>query len=267
MALATDGLIQVPFARLREKRSSARYDWDNSQRGDDPFVMVQFTEAGEGRFEFEGEIQAVPKDHAFVALVPERSRYFYPPEGKTPWVFSWINFYGELSLRLWRELRDQAGPVIALSPSAKRLLHRQIVRTAGRAWADPYETSRAAYDFYLETLRHLPKRTPAQPFHDVMLYFRAHYPKVIRMKEVAAQAGMSREHFTRLFTAQMEEPPAAFLRRIRLEAAARLLKTTDLPRAEIAFRSGWASAAKMDYFFKRRYGVSPKIYRQRGNAV
>jgi AraC-like DNA-binding protein len=267
VALSTDGLIQVPFAQLREKRSSPRYDWDNSQRGNDPFVMVQFTEEGEGRFEFEGKIRPVPKHHAFVALVPERSRYFYPADASGPWVFSWINFYGELSLRLWRELRDQAGPVVELSPSARRLLHRLIVRTSGRDWADPYETSKAAYNFYLETLRHLPKRAPSQPFHDVIFYFRAHYQKVIRMKEVAAQAGMSREHFTRLFTAQMEEPPAAFLRRIRLEASARLLRTTDLPRTEIAFRSGWASPAKMDLFFKRHYGVSPKIYRQRGAAA
>jgi AraC-like DNA-binding protein len=267
VALLTDGLIQVPFAQLRQVEASPRYHWNNAERGDDPFVILQYTEKGEGRMEFEGVTRAVPQHHAFVALVPERSRYFYPADASGPWVFSWINFYGELSLRIWRELRDQAGPVMALSPRAVRLLHRLITRTSGRSWTDPYETSREAYNFYLEILRHLPKRAPSQPFHDVILYFQAHYQKAIRMKEVAAQAEMSREHFTRLFTAQMNEPPAAFLRRIRLEAAARLLRTTDLPRAEIAFRSGWASAAKMDYFFKRHYGVSPKVYRQRVAAA
>jgi AraC-like DNA-binding protein len=265
VALSTDGLIQVPFAQLREVQASPRYHFNNAGRGDDPFVILQYTEKGEGRMEFEGVVRPVPRHHAFVALVPERSRYFYPEEGREPWVLSWINFYGELGLRLWRELRDQAGPVIALSPTAIRLLHGLITRTSGRGWTDPYETSKAAYIFYLETLRHLPKRGPAQPFHDVIHYFRAHYQKAIRMKEVADQAGMSREHFTRLFTAQMQEPPAAFLRRIRLEAAARLLRTTDLPRTEIAFRSGWASPAKLDFFFKRHYGVSPRIYRQRGS--
>jgi AraC-like DNA-binding protein len=263
----TDGLIQVPFAQLRETRSSPRYYWNNAERGDVPFVMLQYTEKGEGRIEWEDGVRPIPKGYAFVSVVPERSRYFYPADATAPWVFSWINFYGEMSLRLWRELRDQAGPVIALSPLAIRLLHRLITRTAGRNWTDPYETSREAYDFYLEVLRHLPKRAPAQPFHDVILYFQAHYQKAIRMKEVADQAGMSREHFTRLFTAQMQEPPAAFLRRIRLEAAARLLRTTDLPRAEIAFRSGWASPAKLDFFFKRHYGVSPKIYRQRNALI
>ena len=267
MGLTSEGLIQVPFVKLRETHSSPRYHWDNAQRGDGPFVMLQYTKKGEGRFEFEGLIRPVPPGHAFVAVVPEKSRYFYPPDARAPWVFSWINFYGELGLRLWRELREQAGPVLALSPLAVRLLHRLIARTSGRGWTDPYETSRAAYSFYLEVLRHLPKRAPSQPFHDVILYFRAHYQKAIRMKEVADQAGMSREHFTRLFTAQMQEPPAAFLRRIRLEAAARLLRTTELPRAEIAFRSGWASPAKMDFFFKRHYGVSPKIYRRRAEPA
>jgi AraC-like DNA-binding protein len=263
MALPTEGLIEVPFAQLRQVESSIRYDWNNALRGDDPFVMLQFTERGEGCFEFGGIVRAVPRHHVFIGTLPETSRYFYPASAREPWVFSWINFYGELSLRLWRELRDHAGPVLQLQPSAIRLFHRLVTRTSGRTWTDPYETSKAAYNFYLEVLRQLPKPAPAQPFHDAVLHLQTRYQKVIRMKEVAAQAGMSREHFTRLFTTQMGEPPAAFLRRIRLEAAARLLRTTDLPRAEIAFRSGWPSPAKLDFFFKRHHGVSPKVYRQR----
>jgi transcriptional regulator GlxA family with amidase domain len=100
---------------------------------------------------------------------------------------------------------------------------------------------------------------------DAISYLHAHYQEPVRMKEVAARAGMSREHFTRLFTRQMGNGPAAFLRGIRLEAAARLLRTTELPVAEAAFRSGWASATKLDYFFKRRYGVSPREYRRNSN--
>jgi AraC-like DNA-binding protein len=258
-----EGLIQVPFGHLDEVRASVRYRWDNGRRGTDPFVIVQQTHRGEGVFEFEGKPHRVPPGRAFIAMLPEQSLYYYPAEAREPWVFSWINFYGELAVHLWRNLRTQAGPVIPLAPPAVRLFRRLAMRAARRKWADPYEASRAAYEFYLETLRHLPRPPATRPFQDVISYFHAHYQEGVRMKEVAARAGISREHFTRLFARQMGCGPAAFLRRLRLEAAARLLRTTDLPVAEAAFRSGWTSATKLDVFFKRHYGVSPREYRKR----
>jgi AraC-like DNA-binding protein len=261
MSSVREGLLQIPFSREKEVRAWPRYHWDNAQRGTDPFVILQYTLQGRGILEIDGVRHPVPPGHAMIALVPEKSRY-YCAENQ-PWVFSWLNFYGELGLRLWKDLRDQAGPVLALAPSAVRLLRGLAARASRRGPIDPYETSKAAYGFYLETLRHLPKRVPARPFQDVILYFQAHYQKGIRMKEVAALAGMSREHFTRVFAREMGMPPAAYLRRIRLEAAARLLRGTDLPAAEIALRTGWASPTKLDFFFKRHFGVSSRQYRPR----
>jgi AraC-like DNA-binding protein len=258
-----EGLLQVPFGHLDERRSTPRYHWDNRQRGSDPFVIVQCTEAGEGVFELEGQPHRVPQGQAFIALLPEDSRYYLPEGADGPWEFSWINFYGDFALQLWRSLRLQAGPVVPLRPSARRLLRPMIQRARKRNWADPYEASRAAYAFYLETLRHAPRPSAPRPFQNVISYFHGHYQEGIRMKEMAAQAGMSREHFTRLFAREMGCGPAAYLRRIRVEAAARLLRTTDLPVAEAAFRCGWTSATKLDLFFKRRYGVSPRDYRRR----
>lgn len=263
MKLPMEGLLQVSFGHLDEVRMSPRYQWDNSRRGEEPFVILQCTHRGEGAFELDGKSHLVPPGHAFIALLPENSRYYYPVGVREPWVFSWVNFYGEWAVPLWTGLRNQSGPVISLPPPALRLLRRLIARTRKRTWADPYEASRAAYEFYLETLRHAPRPRATRPFQDVIDYFHAHYQEGVRMKEVAAHAGMSREHFTRLFARQMDCGPAAYLRRIRLEAAARLLRTTDLPVTEVAFRSGWASATKLDFFFKRHYGLPPRDYRKR----
>jgi len=263
MKSTAEGLLHVPFGALSEKRTSIRYLWDNRLRGTDPFVIVQCTLHGNGIFALNGKSHRVPPGHTFVAIVPEDSRYHYPSETREPWVFSWINFYGDLAIQLWTSLRNQAGPVIPLQPTALRMLRNLIARVSKAKRAEPYETSRMAYEFYLETLRHLPRPRETKPFQDVIAYFQAHYQEGLRMKEIAAHAGMSREHFTRLFNRQIGCAPAAFLRRIRLEAAARLLRTTDLPIGEAAFRCGWSSASKLDLFFKRHYGVSPREYRKR----
>jgi AraC-like DNA-binding protein len=260
-----EGLIQVPFSRFRESRSTSRYQWDSRHRGTDPFVILQYTHSGEGVFELHGQSHRVTAGQAFIAVVPEASRYYYPEALKQPWVFSWINFYGDWALHLWRTLRQQAGPVIALPPSAMRSFMR-LVRTPWRH-ADPFERSRLGYEFYIEIFRHAPQPPTTQPFQNVISYFHAHYQEGVRMKEAAAQAGMSREHFTRLFAEQMGCGPATYLRNIRLDAAARLLRTTEVPIGEVAFRSGWTSATKLDLFFKRRFGTSPRHYRQRRTSV
>ena len=267
-----EGMFEIPFSCREETRISPRYVWNNAARGNDPFVILQYTLQGEGRFEMDGTVHRVPAGCAFIALVPEKSRYFYPAEGRVrsakpaPWTFAWVNLTGELALRLWRDLRDEAGPVVALKGATARLLLRLARQGEEARPGDWFATSRDVYRLYLEMRRQLPAKPSGGPVQEVADYFRSHYPKTIRMKEAADRVGLSREHFSRLFTAEMEEAPASYLRRLRLEAAARLLRTTDLPRREIAFRTGWPSARKLELFFRRAYGMGLEGYRGRKTA-
>ena len=266
-----ENLITIPFGSSMERQETPRYRWDSRHRGVDSFVIFQYTHSGRGEISFGGRDHPVPPGHAFIAIVPEASSYGFPPSAVEPWVFSWINFYGDLAVQLWRGLRDRVGPVVALSPASVRLLESLIVkarrRGRGREWRDPYQASGAAYDFHLEIMRHTRPATSSLslgPPARTIAYLRRHHQEPLRMKEVAAQAGVSREHFSRLFFKQTGESPAAFLRTIRLEAAAKLLRSTELPISEIAFRSGFPTASKLGLFFRRRYRVSPKVYRQKG---
>ena len=257
----------ISLARAREKRTSSRYVYDNLRRGHDRYVILQYTCSGEGEFVLHDQVHAVPAGHAFIAILPEAGGYRYPKAGRQPWIFSWANFTGELALRLWQGFRDHAGPVIPLAPPAMRILHRISRRVASHRWFEACEMSGLAYCFYLEALRHLPPRPATRRFDDIAQYFRDNYQKSIRIKEVAARLRLSREHFTRAFAQEMKETPAASLRRMRLEAAARLLLTSPLPAGEIAFRTGWSTPSKLDYFFRRHYGQTPSQYRASQSAT
>jgi AraC-like DNA-binding protein len=268
MKVDGESLMTIPFGYSAEQtRSGRRYDWDNADRGSEAFVIFQFTIRGQGVFSLGGREYLVPAGHAFIAVVPEVSRY-YRRDSDNEWVFSWINFYGEFSTRLWSGLRERTGPVFALAPSFLRILEQVIVKARARAWRDSYEASEEAYRFYLEVLRHLrlPKRRAPKRLAQSIAHLRTNYQEALRMKEVAAQAGMSREHFTRLFLQQTGKSPAAFLREIRLKAAARLVRTTNLPISEIAFRCGFTSATKLGIFFKREHGIPAAAFRRRLGA-
>jgi transcriptional regulator GlxA family with amidase domain len=67
---------------------------------------------------------------------------------------------------------------------------------------------------------------------------------------------------TRLFHQHLGEPPGAAVRRIRLEIAARMAATTDLPLSQVAHRTGFGSAETLRQAFVAKFGVNPQTFRR-----
>ncbi len=88
-----------------------------------------------------------------------------------------------------------------------------------------------------------------------------------RLPTLAAAAGMSVRHFTRVFTAEVGETPGRFVERVRLEAARRELETTSDTLDVIAARCGLGTAETMRRVFQRRLSVAPDSYRRRFRVV
>ncbi|MEW9551008.1 GlxA family transcriptional regulator [Nonomuraea sp. NPDC050783] len=79
---------------------------------------------------------------------------------------------------------------------------------------------------------------------------------------LAAHAGISVRHLTRLFLTHLGRTPAQFVRDARLEAAAHLLTGTSLPMPAVAARCGFGSAETLRQAFTGKYGIAPSRYRQ-----
>ncbi|MFI6918755.1 GlxA family transcriptional regulator [Nonomuraea spiralis] len=78
---------------------------------------------------------------------------------------------------------------------------------------------------------------------------------------LAAAAGVSERHLTRLFLKHLGQTPGRFVRLARTEGAAHLLVSTSLPMAAIAARCGFGTAETLRQAFVDRYGVPPSHYR------
>jgi transcriptional regulator GlxA family with amidase domain len=78
---------------------------------------------------------------------------------------------------------------------------------------------------------------------------------------LAARAGVSERHLTRLFLEHLGQTPGRYVRQARTEAAAHLLATTSLPVASVAKRCGFGSAETLRQAFADRYGTAPSHYR------
>jgi transcriptional regulator GlxA family with amidase domain len=83
----------------------------------------------------------------------------------------------------------------------------------------------------------------------------------LRTSVLAANAGVSVRHLTRLFREQLGEPPGQLVRRLRLELTARMLTSTDLPLREIAHACGFASTETLRQAFVSSYHITPSLFR------
>jgi transcriptional regulator GlxA family with amidase domain len=83
------------------------------------------------------------------------------------------------------------------------------------------------------------------------------------LSALAAAAGVSTRHLSRLFLAETGHSPAHFVDRTRLEAASAMLVTGNDPLDLVAARTGVGSAETLRRLFLRELGVTPATYRKR----
>ncbi|MEM9009253.1 MAG: helix-turn-helix domain-containing protein [Cyanobacteria bacterium P01_F01_bin.86] len=80
---------------------------------------------------------------------------------------------------------------------------------------------------------------------------------------MSERAHMSLRNFSRVFRNEVGQTPAAFVEKLRVEAARRSLEETDQSLDDIARNCGFGSADSMRRSFHRVVRVAPSDYRKR----
>jgi AraC-like DNA-binding protein len=99
----------------------------------------------------------------------------------------------------------------------------------------------------------------------VQTFVEVHVGEVRALDELAEVAGLSRFHFARRFREEVGEPPWAFVRRVRAERAAELLREGRTP-AEAAHEAGFADQAHLTRALRERFGRTPGQIRRAAEA-
>ena len=107
-----------------------------------------------------------------------------------------------------------------------------------------------------------PNALPAVCVRRVADYVHAHLGRDLGVADLAAVAGLSPAHFSRLFAAATGEPPHRYVRSVRLDEAALLLRHTDRPVLDVALDVGYGDPSAFGAAFRRRFGRSPTAYRK-----
>jgi AraC-like DNA-binding protein len=87
-----------------------------------------------------------------------------------------------------------------------------------------------------------------------------------QVQELAANVGLARSDFSRLFAHLLGQQPSAYLRSGQIACAKRFLAQTNLSMNVIAYRCGFGTRTTFFRAFKRITGTTPQEYRRRTTA-
>jgi AraC-like DNA-binding protein len=90
---------------------------------------------------------------------------------------------------------------------------------------------------------------------------RAHPARRWTLGQLAAEAHLSPSQFGRLFVGAFGRPPIQYLKTVRVQLLANLVRTTTEPVADCARLAGWMDAAYASRQFRQVTGMSPVRYR------
>lgn len=108
-----------------------------------------------------------------------------------------------------------------------------------------------------ETILHHRERLNA-----VLLHIQENIDAPLTVETLAAVAGFSPFYFHRIFAAYLHETTSDYVRRIRLEWAARRLILSGDQVTQIALDAGYETPAAFGRAFKKRFQVSPRVFRR-----
>ena len=146
---------------------------------------------------------------------------------------------------------------------------RTLLELVAGDWQEPDCPGRA----YLALLLHYVNKeaaaesgNPAQPRNEtverICAYLTANYAQKLDLGSVAARFYLSPYYLSRLFRRVTGQSIVDYINVRRIEAARRLLETTDMNINDVAEATGFSTAAHFRRVFHEQMGVSPIQYRK-----
>ncbi len=186
------------------------------------------------------------------------------------WSCLWCHFDGITARHWYQNILSRLGNVFAVSDSQYiigRLTSLLDMFSPGGVIREPL-LSKYLTDILTALLLHDPSDEKANAHihmaEKITAYINEHFAEKLTVSRLASLAGLSDYHFIRIFKKQTGFTPHEYILNTQMNTARYLLKNTALSVKDICFSTGFSCESVFCSAFKRREGLTPAQYRERG---
>lgn len=268
MAARNEPLANVLWSvtAFGDERWSAgrRYWWDNRDRPARGGCL-QATLEGSVIIRMRGGEHTADAGTLMIFLYGEDSQYGQPAPFTEPYHCVWVSLDGAGVVEHLQAIRNLGGPVLRDEPGrplTEELLSLQArLREGGvsQPTMQAAATQRLVMGVYESAARH--RREELSPVERAVERLLSQPFAPDNAQQIADRYGVSREHFTRIFTQRTGTPPARYLAHVRARRAERLLQSTGLTVDAVARQVGVRDAAALGRLIRRETGAPPSALR------
>ena len=228
--------------------------------------QIAFVERGSGIVEFRHRKFAVREGSLIV--FPPRCWHRFCPDADTGWTTLWIGFGGDLADRLvggagfnpQGDVRD-----VPANCQLHALLADLVSDILGSTRVGVYSAAAripALVAALMESLDAEKQDSAASDMiHRAQEYMLEHCGETIDFEALAASLGMTYRSFRYMFAKETATSPLQYQLNVKLVRAKNLLKSSDMPIAEIAETLGFNSTWYFSHFFRKHTSTSAAEYR------
>jgi len=223
--------------------------------------QIMFTTGGSGVLIAEGKIY--PQTAGVCTFIPPAVPHEYYPENGN-WQTSWVVFRGSLLPQIMRKM-GFSGIMSSKQVNTNELAHIfSAMFTLAGEYGKAEKCSELLYSYILEAKRLFSDSAAAANDHigKAASFMESGYARDLTLSEIAAAAGLSEQHFCRVFKRDTGMTPIEFLIKKRIAEAKALLRDTDLPVSEVAGAVGFTDRSYFTSVFRKYEGFSPSEYRK-----
>ncbi len=189
-----------------------------------------------------------------------------------PWEHTWFHCEGRAIGKILKDSRLSVGnPFPVVDPSA---VERYLIDTVAEleGWSEPDEiTLRNIFENYAraQARQIFDRKEQLAPacLVDVRTHIESAFTEKLRLPDLARRAGWSVPHLCTEFRRFFGVPIIQYIQQLRMNQAAYLLRDHNRRINEIAILVGYPDLYTFSKMFKRRFGVSPRHFRQRNTQT
>lgn len=232
-------------------------------------MLLFFIRSGSISMQFEGNISTARKGQLIIIDCLKPHKYWANEDTE----FLWLHLDGNNTREFFTKIVSERGHIFSAVKSNSLYQDMlEIVSSCEFTIGSP-DIVRSQIIYHLLCLLFMPNSSQSIDGNQDSIigkslrYIETHLYEPLSVEQIAASAGMSTSHFSRLFRAETGNSPHEYIILKRIDAAQGLLYTSSLSIREIALQIGYNSESNFIVSFKKNVGVSPSRFRKLTKTV